>query len=104
MKVLKKTLVNNIYDKLNKTVTKLLIYDVMISVTDYIIDELSQDRTFSVNNFGTFSLCKFHAHKGFNIHTGKMQHVNGFKMVKFRPHAVFSLLLKRKRKQFLLKE
>jgi nucleoid DNA-binding protein len=104
MKVSKKYLIARIYKKLHKAVPKLVIHDVVTAVTDYIVQELSEDRSFSVENFGTFSPYHFHSHEGLDVSSGAMQYVEGFKSVKFRPHAVYCLLLERKRKKFMPKE
>lgn len=104
MKVSKKVLIARIYKKLHKAVPKLVIHDVITAVTDYIVQELSEDRSFGVENFGTFSPYYFHSHEGLDVSSGAIQHVEGFKNVKFQPHAVYRLLLERKRKKFTPKE
>jgi nucleoid DNA-binding protein len=104
MKLCKKNLVDKIYESFNNTVKKLVIHDVITLITDHIVDELSQDRTFGVHNLGTFSPYRFHDHDGFDISSGEIQHVPGFKTVKFRPHVALRILLERKRKKFLSKE
>lgn len=100
MKISKKNLTDKIYDRLNKAVSKLVIHDVITVICDHIVSEIEKDRAFSVPNFGTFSPCKFHEHEGIDISSGAMQKVNSFRFVKFHPHAVFRLLLDRKRKKF----
>lgn len=100
MKLSKKNLTDKIYKRLNGAVSKLVIHDVVTVICDHIISELEKNRAFSVRNFGTFSPFNFHEHEGMDISSGAMQKVKSFRSVKFRPHAVFRLLLDRKRKKF----
>jgi nucleoid DNA-binding protein len=100
MKLSKKDITDKIYKRLNKAVSKLVIQDVVTVICDHILSELEKDRVFSVTNFGTFSPFKFHEHDGMDISSGAIQKVSSFRSVKFRPHAVFRLLLDRKRKKF----
>jgi len=100
MKLSKKHLTDKIYKRLNKAASKLVIHDVITVIGDHIVSELEKDRAFSVTNFGTFSPFRFHEHQGMDISSGAMQKVSSFRSVKFRPHAVFRLLLDRKRKKF----
>jgi len=100
MKITKAKLVDNIYKKLGGAVSKLVIRDVVTVICHYIQTELGYDRVVSVQNFGTFSPYRFHEHDGIDVSSGAMRHVEGFRSVKFLPHAVFRLLLKRKREKF----
>ena len=98
--IVKKILVNNIHNKLGKTISKLVIADVIDIICDYISEELKDNHSFSVTNFGTFSPYIHPSHDGVNIATGEMQHVDGWIGVRFHPHIVFTILLGRKKKRF----
>ena len=96
----KKDITDKIYNRLSKTTSKLVIHDVVTVICEHMESELEKDRSFSVSNFGTFSPFKFHEHEGMDISTGAMQKVESFRTVRFHPHAVFRLLLNRKRSKF----
>ena len=70
------------------------------TICDHVIDNLSEDNAFSVQNFGTLSPYLFHGHQGFNIASGRMQYVKPFKTVRFRAPAVFKRLSIEKRERF----
>jgi nucleoid DNA-binding protein len=100
MRLLKKDIVDKVYNKLNGTVSRLIINDVINITYDYICSELEKNRVFSVINFGTFSIFKFQEHDGLDISSGLVHKVSSFHSVKFHPHAIFRMLLSRKRKEF----
>lgn len=100
MKINKARLVDNIYKRLDGATSKLVIRDVIAVICNYVIEEMEHDRTVSIQNFGTFSPYRFHEHDGVDVSSGAMRHVEGFRSVKFLPHAIFRLLLNRKRKKF----
>ena len=98
--IIKKILVDNIYHKLGKNISKLIISDIIDIICDYISEELKANRSFSIKNFGTFSPYVHPAHDGLNIDTGELQHVSSWTGVRFHPHIIFNTLLDRKRKRF----
>ncbi len=63
-------------------------------------DMLVNDETVSVSNFGTLSPYRFHAHRAFDVTTGSVAYLQGFRTVKFHSHSVFASLLKTRRVRF----
>lgn len=104
MKITKQHLIDNIYKKLGGAVSKLIIRDVITVISNYIQEEVKQDRSVSIQNFGTFSPFNFHERGGLDVYSGKPLRMKNFKSVKFSPHAVFRSLLEGKRKKFETKE
>lgn len=104
MKISKLQITDAIYEKLDKAIPKLVIYDVITIVSEYIESELKKDRIVSIDNFGTFSTHLFHEHEGLDISTGKMQKVESFRSIKFHAHENFRKLLTRKREKFQKKK
>jgi len=103
MRIDKKTIVDNIYKHLGKTLSKNQIYDVVTVICDYLSEELIENRSVSIKNFGTLSPYMFHGHEGIDVSSGNMRYVEEFRSVKFRPHHVLWRLVKRKRKKILRK-
>ena len=99
----KKYIANKIYLRLNKAIPRIVILDVINIIYDYIIDNLKQNNTFSVKNFGTFIPHIFHSHRGYNVNSSKVEEIKSFKTVKFLPHVEFSKLIKLKRSKLLKK-
>ncbi len=100
----KKQIVAAINKKLGKALHPQAIADAVNVVLDLLIEELINDQSFSVHNFGTFSPYMFHGHKGMNISTGEMQDVPPTRMVKFHPHVGFTTILALQREKFLIAE
>ena len=99
-KVLKRDIVEKIYQRTNGEIPKAVIHDVVTIAVDYIVNEVKEDRAVSVKYFGTFSPFRFKDRRGMNISTKKLAIVKGFNSLKFRAHSVFNSLLKKKRKKF----
>jgi nucleoid DNA-binding protein len=51
----KKYFVDKIHNKIGKTISKLLIEDVIFEATEYIKEKIIKEGIYSLNNFGTFS-------------------------------------------------
>jgi nucleoid DNA-binding protein len=96
----KNKLINKIYNKIGKAVYKIYINDIINIVCDYISDEIVQDRTFSVRNFGTFSPYRYRGHKAYDVTTGIVRDLSSTNSVKFRSHVGFCKLIKRKKTEF----
>lgn len=93
----KKLLVNNIYFKLNKSISKKYIHDVVNIISNYISEEICNDRSVSIKNFGTFSPYIFHEHMAYDVCTGMKRFIPAFKSVKFRIHSEFQAILNKRR-------
>lgn len=90
--MLKGDLVSNVYKKTGKTVHKRIIKDIVNIINEHIIEELEADRVFIVPNFGSWSP----AYRS-------LKRFKPVKIINFRPHAAFRLLLQRRRNRFALK-
>lgn len=100
----KQQIIDNIHNRIDGTVAKDCIHDVITVICDYAMENLSDDSVFSVSNFGTLSPYLFHGHRGVNVVTGRMQNTKPFKTVRFRSHTVFKKLVTEKRERFLAKK
>lgn len=100
MIISKKALVNKIYKRIGGTVIQSEILEIVNIICQYIIDNIKDDISVSIKNFGTFSLFVFHSHKGINVFTKKEQHVKSFKTVKFYPHQIFIRLTNEQKNKF----
>ncbi|HVI43189.1 MAG TPA: HU family DNA-binding protein [Anaerovoracaceae bacterium] len=99
-KIDKKKLVSLIYKRLGGALSKKSIYDAVSVINDSIIESLLDNKTVSVNNFGTFSTYLFHEHEGLNIASGDRQLVKPFRAVKFRAHSNLSALIEQRKDKF----
>jgi hypothetical protein len=81
----KPDIVSLVQKKLGKAISKTKIFDVMTIFTDYISEELENDRNVYLEGFGVFSLTS----------------IDGKRIVKFRPHEKFKKLKKRQKKKSL---
>lgn len=91
--MLRNDLIDNIYKKIGKTVQKKLIKDIVKLINEHIVEELEADRVVTVPNFGTWSPGYY-----------KSKRFKTVKIIRFRPHSAFRLLLERKRKKFSKKK
>ena len=100
MKIDKRKIANILHKRLGGALSKGAIYDALVIINDSLIESAINNKTISVHNFGTFSPFLSSEHKGFNIALGKMQEVQSFKTLKFRPHANFLDLVEQKKDKF----
>jgi len=56
--MLKKDFTDKVYNKLGKTISKLLIEDVISEANKHIKQKIIEDGIFNINNFGIFSVRK----------------------------------------------
>jgi len=103
LKLDKKYIANKIYIRLNKTIPRIVILDIINIIYDFIVDNLKHNNAFSVKNFGTFIPYIFRGHPGFNVSSGKVEEVKPFKTVKFLPHVELTKLVKLNRNKLLKK-
>lgn len=96
MRINKKDIVDSVNRKIDGTFTKLAINDVITIMVEYIADQLENNQNVSIENFGTFSIYKFHGHDGMDISSGATQYVEEFRSIKFRPHHNFLNLIQKK--------
>ena len=82
-------LVGLVYKRLNGTIPKIVINDVISIIIDRFTDDMLDNKTFSIYNFGTFSPCTDDGHIGFNISTRLMQFVKPYRRIRFAAHFVF---------------
>lgn len=97
MKINKKKLTSNIYNRINSTIPKKKIHDTITVICEYMLEQITKNKVFSVKNFGTFSPYMHKAHIGFNVAKGELQRVKSFLNVKFHPHVSFLKMLKARR-------
>lgn len=102
--VTKKEIVSVIYKRYGRSLKRSIIRDAINVVCSMLEEDLLEDRSVSVKNFGTFSPYFFHGHIGYNVAHGKMQAVKAFRDIRFHPHATFLRLLELRRKSFLERE
>jgi len=95
--VTKLSLTNSIYNKLNKSLQKKYIYDVISIIINHITKELINKNSVSIPKFGTFSIYKYHSHKGYNIQKKQMHETSSFVTVKLRPHSNFLEMIRKRR-------
>ena len=100
MKISKEKLSDLVYKRLDRSIPKMVIYDVITVMFDYFANELFNNRAVSIKNFGTWSPFMFHEHEGINVATGVKQIVQSFRTVKFVPHTVFRKLLSISKERF----
>jgi len=98
--VSKNKLVNIIYDRLDGTIPKLVIYDVIDIILDDFILRISNNESLSIANFGTFSSYVHSGHKGVDVSSGQEQYVKDFKYVKFIPHDSFTKFIEQRKNNF----
>ncbi len=101
MKVInKKELTTILSEKLNNTISKKDIYHSITIICEYLLDQIKDNKSVSVDNFGTFSPFIMKGHKGYHIGTNSLHKTPSLLMVKFRPHIVLINMLKRKKDEF----
>lgn len=93
----KSDLILKISKKTNKSVPKRLINDIVNIIINYICEEVSANKTISVNKFGTFYQAPTKPRLVWSNFQEKMILSQSKVNVKFEPHTVFSKLLKDKR-------
>jgi len=55
-------------------------------IFNYAVSELAEGRSFSIENFGTFSLKQHKTKRFFNPMTGKMDETEAKVSIRFHPH------------------
>ena len=97
----KQDLIYKIGKKINNSIQVRLLDDIIDLITNFICDELSENKTFSVNKFGTFHQ-KFKKPRLVWSNLQQKEVMSRSKReVKFSPHVVFTNLLKSKRKSIV---
>ena len=97
----KRNILYNIGKKINNAIQIRLLDDIVELITDFICNEISENKIFSVKNFGTFYQS---SQKSRLIWSNSQQEEvlsRSSQKVKFSPHDTFSKLLKSKRKLIL---
>lgn len=102
--VTRQVIVSKIYKKFNKALHKRLIQDAVNIICLQLQDNLSKNKTVSVENFGTLSPYLFHEHLGMDVSTGQIRNFSSFRTIKFHPHHNFLFLLTPRRANFLKRE
>lgn len=97
----KNEIAKKIGNKISHTIPKRLLFDVIDLINNFISDEVSANRVFSVTNFGTFyQATRKPCLKWSNILQKKIMTREG-RRVKFAKHDVFSKLLKSKKENII---
>lgn len=94
-------IVKRIGKKINNTIQKRLLNDIIDLITDFISDEVSANRVFSVNKFGTFHQATVKPRLVWSRLYQRQVMTKPNRKFKFSPHVVFSNLLKDKRKNII---
>jgi nucleoid DNA-binding protein len=97
----KTDIIIRINKKINHTVPKRLLFDVIEIINNFISDEVSANRTFSVTKFGTFYQATRKPYLKWSTQQQKKVMTKESRQVKFAKHDVFSKLLKSKRKNII---
>jgi nucleoid DNA-binding protein len=82
--IIKNKMISIIHNKLNKEVSKIIINDSINIINDYLAQELIENKSVSIDKFGTLSPYK------------QFDKIN----IKLRPHFAFKTLIDRKKKSF----
>lgn len=93
MNVCRKQIADAVYNKLDKTVHKIVIADIIDETFYYIFDQLANHKSVSIENFGTYSTYK---RNDLVYNNGKFFEIRA--NVKFRPHYLFLNLCKSQKK------
>jgi nucleoid DNA-binding protein len=88
---------------MNGELSKQMIDDAVLLISNYIGDVLIESGSISIDNFGTLHTYVLKGHIGQNVSTGDMQYVRSKKNVMFAPHVTFSSMLDEKRNRFKTK-
>jgi nucleoid DNA-binding protein len=99
-RVSKNKIVDNIYNRLNGEIPKIVIKDSVNIILSHLCDKIEDNEVFTVENFGSFISYVYHGHRGVNIYTGDEQYIKPFLHVKFIPHENFAKLINQKKTQF----
>lgn len=89
-----------ICSRLNGVVSKSSIYDAINVICDELSDNLSNNESIVINNFGILDTYVHHGHDGMDISSGQVKYVEPFVNAKFIPHENLLTLLNRKKKKF----
>jgi nucleoid DNA-binding protein len=97
----KNEIAKKIGKKINNTIPKRLLFDIIEIINNFISDEVSANRVFSVNKFGTFYQATRKPQLVWSNFYQKKVMTRPSRQVKFAKHDVFSKLLKSKRKNII---
>lgn len=87
MIVSKVHLARRIKKRFGGQISQRVIIEVINTIIDVMKQELLEDRTISVKNFGTLSPYIYHGHNAFNVVSGEKVYVESFRSVRFHTHA-----------------
>lgn len=101
MKTINKTkLIHLIYKRLNGVISKMIIGDIIIIVVDKLIDDLLNDKVFSICNFGTFTVRENKGYYSSHIITGAECFIKPKKFIFFTAHHIFLDKIMQRRDKF----
>lgn len=102
MKITRAKIVDIIFNRLNKAITKKQINIALKTICQTIVDDLVDGNTVDIKNFGSFIPYIFHGHKGYNVSTKQVEYIKPKYEVKLKIHPKFQEKLMLKREKFSL--
>ena len=103
MNITRTKLIDLLHKRMDGELSKQMIDDAIILISNFIADELVEAGTLSVDNFGTIHVYTINGHVGKNVATGELQYVKPKKSVMFSPHVTFKSMIDEKKPRFKAK-
>lgn len=97
----KMDIVYNISKKINRTIPTRLLSDIIDLINEFAYNEISLNKIFSVNKFGTFYQAARKPRLVWSNFHQKQVMSHPRTQIKFSPHIIFTKLLKNKRKNII---
>ena len=96
----RKKLASLVFSRLNETVPKGLLYDIIYIVSDDLSEKLLSDESISIENFGTLSTYVIPGHNARNIYTNSIEYIEPKRSIRLIPHATLDGLIQNRIKKF----
>ena len=96
----RKELSSLVFNRLNKTVPKRLIYDILNIIVDDMSDKLVGGESISIDNFGTFSTYLHSGHDAMNVVSNVVEYVPARRNIRLIAHATLDGLIQNRIKKF----
>jgi nucleoid DNA-binding protein len=100
MKITRAKLVDTIHERMNGELSKQMLDDAILLISNHIGDALIDSGTVSVDNFGTLHAYTIKGHVGQNVATGELQYVKPKRSIMFAPHVTLTSMIDEKRNRF----
>ncbi len=101
MKIInRKELSSLVYKRLNETVPKRLIYDIINIMVDDMSNKLADGESISIDNFGTLSTYLRHGHDALNVSTNSVEYVHPRRNIRLIAHSTLDALIQNRIKKF----